>query len=443
MKKSLLGNAKGKNLILLISSCGFFTIQLAMAILFFTGIVGYFGEPVSVIGSIELLLSIFNIAVGNIFATLLKLMLGVFYIVATVIILKNAISSISCFINAAFSKEDKSVQDRDDSFLLLIDYIGSTLRMCFTFMMLSIMTSVDFTINDSGIAVLVMGIIAYLASCGIMIYLKNYKLDTIIYRAVAVVVMLVSYVLLVTKLQTASFEELVYGLQLIFGGYLGAISAEVVFSAIASVAVPILYIILQLSITSYVTDVWGYEFYRTSTDGSSASSKFMGMAIAVATVNLVVSMVLESVKAMEISQVFSMIGNELPLLIASIAMFITYRIDDVCEYASSPVATEPSAPVETVVKPAPEQVAVVEESAVTEVKEEPTPAPVEIVEQPVPEQVEVKEEPTPAPVEVAEPAPAPAQVDDVTKLKQFKDLLDSGVITQEEYDAKKKQILGL
>ena len=29
------------------------------------------------------------------------------------------------------------------------------------------------------------------------------------------------------------------------------------------------------------------------------------------------------------------------------------------------------------------------------------------------------------------------------ELKQFKDLLDSGVITQEEFDAKKKQLLGL
>ena len=29
------------------------------------------------------------------------------------------------------------------------------------------------------------------------------------------------------------------------------------------------------------------------------------------------------------------------------------------------------------------------------------------------------------------------------ELKKFKELLDSGVITQEEFDAKKKQLLGL
>ena len=33
--------------------------------------------------------------------------------------------------------------------------------------------------------------------------------------------------------------------------------------------------------------------------------------------------------------------------------------------------------------------------------------------------------------------------DTADELKKFKELLDSGVITQEEFDAKKKQLLGL
>ena len=32
---------------------------------------------------------------------------------------------------------------------------------------------------------------------------------------------------------------------------------------------------------------------------------------------------------------------------------------------------------------------------------------------------------------------------DVERIKEFKELLDSGIITQEEFDAKKKQLLGL
>ena len=35
------------------------------------------------------------------------------------------------------------------------------------------------------------------------------------------------------------------------------------------------------------------------------------------------------------------------------------------------------------------------------------------------------------------------KIDDADQLKKFKDLLDNGVITQEEFDAKKKQLLGL
>ena len=35
------------------------------------------------------------------------------------------------------------------------------------------------------------------------------------------------------------------------------------------------------------------------------------------------------------------------------------------------------------------------------------------------------------------------QSDSADQLKKFKELLDSGVISQEEFDAKKKQLLGL
>ena len=35
------------------------------------------------------------------------------------------------------------------------------------------------------------------------------------------------------------------------------------------------------------------------------------------------------------------------------------------------------------------------------------------------------------------------QVSAADELKKYKDLLDAGIITQEEFDAKKKQLLGL
>ena len=45
----------------------------------------------------------------------------------------------------------------------------------------------------------------------------------------------------------------------------------------------------------------------------------------------------------------------------------------------------------------------------------------------------------------AEPVTAPAApaVDETEQLKKYKELLDMGIITQEEFDAKKKQLLGL
>lgn len=52
-----------------------------------------------------------------------------------------------------------------------------------------------------------------------------------------------------------------------------------------------------------------------------------------------------------------------------------------------------------------------------------------------------KNQPEPA---VAEPAPVASGGDDqIAQLKQLADLKDQGILTEEEFSAKKKQILGL
>jgi hypothetical protein len=50
-------------------------------------------------------------------------------------------------------------------------------------------------------------------------------------------------------------------------------------------------------------------------------------------------------------------------------------------------------------------------------------------------------QPEPTPVAPQEAAPAP--VDETAELKKYSDLHDQGVLTDEEFEAKKKQILGI
>lgn len=52
-------------------------------------------------------------------------------------------------------------------------------------------------------------------------------------------------------------------------------------------------------------------------------------------------------------------------------------------------------------------------------------------------------EPTPAPAAPAPAAPAPDFDAQIETLKKLKELLDTGILSQEEFDAKKKQVLGL
>ena len=47
------------------------------------------------------------------------------------------------------------------------------------------------------------------------------------------------------------------------------------------------------------------------------------------------------------------------------------------------------------------------------------------------------------PAQPEQPAQAAPQEDPVAKLKQMKELLDAGVVSQEEFDTLKKRLLGL
>ena len=52
---------------------------------------------------------------------------------------------------------------------------------------------------------------------------------------------------------------------------------------------------------------------------------------------------------------------------------------------------------------------------------------------------EYYQEPAPA---APPPEPAPAEDDPYAKLKEAKELLDAGILTQDEFEAEKKKILG-
>lgn len=402
-------NVKGKNAVMCASSCVLFAAQIAMATLFLSGVVDYYGTSVTALGAVELLISIFDIAFGAVFEYLLKCTLGVVYVVATVIIIKNFISSISYFVNAAFVKDEKKVLRKESAFYSLLGCVGSTLKCCFLFMMLCVMTSVDFTISEGGIATLVIGLVCYVGSCVSMYYLRNFKLECILYKAGATAVMLVAYVFLITKLKVASFEQLIYGLRVLFGGYLGSISTAAVLSAISVIAVPILYIILQFCILSYMSDVWGVDFYLMSGFGDGSSGKIMGMTIAITTVNLLLSLVMNNMQALGVTQIYKIIENELPMLIASVALFVCYKFENFEEVRAT-VKTAASDS-ENVTE---EQATAV--SAYNETTKEDSAERSDIVH---------------------------LQEDAVKELKQYKDLLNSGILTQEEFDAKKKEILGL
>ncbi len=406
-------NVKGKRIIVLVASIVIFVLQIAFTTLFLSGLVDYFGTSVSIVGAVELILSIVNIATGAIFEYLFKLALGIVYIVGTVMVIKNFISSITYFASGTFNKANDK---RDASYRSLYISLGNTFKWCFVFIGLSLMTSVDFTINESGKVVLIAGTAIYLIVSVISTYFKKLKIETLVYKGLCTVIMLVAYIVLIAGLREASFEQLIQGFRVLFGGYLGEATTDVIFSASLLIAVPILYIILQIFVMDYISDVWYLGEYSKSAVAKEKSGKIMGVSIAVASVSIVIGFILGDLEGVNAEQFITIIFDKAPMLISSIVLFVSYRFSD-GEKAKAEVKAEEK-PVE---KP-------VEE---IEAKKE------EVVIEPKKEDI-VKEEPK----AIVNEEPK-KEIDLASELAKYKNLFEQGLISEEEYADKKKQILGL
>lgn len=420
-------NVKGKNIIICITSCVLFSLQIVLALLLLSGVVDYCGSAVTALGAVEILISIVNIAFGAVFEYLLKFMVGIAYVAALVVVIKNIIASITHFVHAVFDKGEKNAKIKEDSFSYLQGYVGSSFKSCIIFMLLAVMASADFTVCSGGIAVFIIGACCYFGIIGITAYLKNLKLECLLYRAGATVIMLVAYGFMLFKvLSVASFEQTVYGFKVIFGGYLGAISTETVFSAIMLITMPILYMVLQFTLYSYVSDVWSFSFYILSEPGSSDAARMMGVSIAIICVNILVDLILNNMQMFGLSQIYKQVQGELPMLVASIVLFVCYRFEKFEEVNQVKRAAPASADQE-----ASDFVPVQAEAAFASSANSAVNTAVSMAST-------LDEPATPAVPPIEHHSP-----DVFEELKKYKELLNSGILTQEEFDAKKKEILGL
>lgn len=329
MKALTFANVKGKNTIMSITSCCLFICQAVMTIIYLFGMVDYFGSSVNVFGAVALILSVANITSGVVFEYIVKCGIGIAYIVVAIIVVKNAIVSIGYFSRALFPKgeKEKAAQKSESSFRLLLDYVGKNFKACFIFAFLSVMASSDFTVGVGGTAVFIVGLLSYLGAICAVCYLSNLKLDCLLYRVAATFIMLTAFIVLTFNVEVPSLENLVWGLKKVFGGYLGKISVEVVFSAIKIVAVPVMYMILQFSMFSYISDIWVGDFYLLSKESAKRAQKIMKTAIAIACINVLINMWLSNSETLDIARTYTIFKDELPILFAGIALFISYKFE--------------------------------------------------------------------------------------------------------------------
>lgn len=339
MTKQNFADVKGKDNILYTSGWVFLTAQILMVVLLLFGIVSYYGANLSMFGAIELVIDITKIKRGAILEGLLKVAIGGTYIYVVVRIIKNTLESRS-YLRKLFERNiEEEGQSKEKNFFVLLGYVGDSLKWCALFMMLCIMSSVDFTINWKGIILIIAMSIFYLASCTAMMYLKNVKKEDIIYKSVAVGVAFLAFILLLTKIRIASIEELIYGLRYFFGGYLKPLTFKGLILAVGMLASPILCIIMQYYAVTYIYDVWGIDFFLNSKTAAYTTRKIVTMAISIVVANAIIRIVSGGAEISDIGSLFKAVRQDLPMLLTSIALFLCYKFENIDKEPVTGVAT--------------------------------------------------------------------------------------------------------
>ncbi len=399
-------DVKGKRTILIVSNCVLFVLQLTIVAFFAAGLIECFGISISVTGAIEMLLSIFNIAQGAIFEYLFKFALGIYYVVAMIIVIKNVIVSISYFVHGVFDKnEAKANRKKEVMYYALYGYFGDAVKHCFIFISFCLMTSVDFKITLFGKVVLILGLIVYIIAYTLRQYLKNFNFETIVYKSLATVIMATAFVLLALNLNIASFEQVILGLRTTFGGYFSF--ADVSVFAISFLAVSIIYIFGQCYLISYLSDMWEYEEISRSIFSKAKAKIIMGISIAIVVISAIMNTLFGNLAIFDIYVVYNILTKEIITLLASIVLFVSFKFAKFEE----------------------------KRLVVNQVKVEDKKEKVEIKTEEVAVKATTKESSSKDEIEESS--------DLAVELTKYKDLLEKGLITQEEYAETKKKILGI
>ncbi len=436
MNANVLGfqNVKLKKLFLIVLASLLFATSTLFLIFMLCGVVDKNGLPVSIIESYAMMLNVINLNGLSAFEYILRLALGIIYNIFTAIIIKNAICAIAPFIKAVFKRGDNDFET-SNAIKDLINIVGSIIKFASVFMLLAMMISSSFTINGAGVALFVISAIDYILVSVALLYLRGHSFGSMLYRGIANLLFVLIYALLLSIVMNIHpAENIVTSFITLFGGFYGDASLEVVGIVMFSLATPVLLCVLQGNALAFVSEVWGGEFYKNSKVAESKSLTVMVLSIILFSFSALASLFFGIGGAVMINESLALVNVQLPLLITSVVMFVAYKAENFSEKAKNIVVEQPAPAVEVAPVPVAEPVVEVAPAPVVAVEEQPAP-----VAEPVAEV---------APAPVAEPVVEVASTvainnENIELMKKYKELLDSGIITQEEFNAKRKELLGL
>lgn len=395
-KEIYLTKVVAKNAMLKITCLALFIGCIAMSILFTIGIVDYLGLSTSVLIVFnDLLFGVLQIEAGNVLEILINLALSIIYIIIIINLIKNIVNSIKEITNI-FSKDAKK---KKTSFEQLFWSFRNSAKYCLIWYFLCSVVSSTYKINTNGIVLFALVILLLFLSMIMDALLEKMALKKILHQSALMSVVLFAYICMVVMVQSPIIENFRYALSHNYSFLL----------FVQTLIISIAWGVLQFFVIDFFESVIISKPYSMLNYGVFGANKIMITSIIVTVVNVVLQLLLNKITYITFEQVFMLCAENLAIIFISVAMFIA------CNFTKEPKSVSVQNVKDVAVKPK-----IVVESKENNSNES-------IKESDCSEVVENTKEDKSCNIEI---------------LKKYKELLDAGVITQEEFDEKKKQYLG-
>lgn len=306
----------------LIIAISLFSFNLLVTCFFLEGVVIVFSEKLNIVKAVELIFDIVNINISAIYFYIASCVMGVIFICFIIPIIKNTCSTFNSLIKVC-SKNQKDRTIKPHALKHLFEAFGKTLSCAISYMIISI-ALLNYDLADNAYIILYAGFSIYIVCKFLnMLYLNKdltYSLLAIAKNAILLLIVTIVFNCVLVD----SLQDMVNGIILLFGGYLGGFNIEIVGNIYNAIVYPTLIIVLQYQLISFLTTVFSkYDDTYMNYELKNRGRLLIGLSVTLIVMPIIIKAILgDNLSAYSLYDYIYLSREYLPILFASISAFI-------------------------------------------------------------------------------------------------------------------------